>query len=158
TPNRNGVSNDPSITQFALLGLWGSRRYDLPIDPAIFAAAGNFHQTQSPQGTWGYQNAVWRDSNTCAGLIALAMEKTIREDKKFQRGGVALPPAHPRADEQIAMGFKHLTGVIGRETGKKKVVAPQRIIQADAHGDYYFLWSLERVAVIYDLKEIGGKD
>ena len=31
-------------------------------------------------------------------------------------------------------------------------------VMADAHGDYYFLWSLERVAVIYDLKDIGGKD
>src|SRR5262249_19240609 len=29
---------------------------------------------------------------------------------------------------------------------------------ADAWGDLYFLWSLERVAVIYDLKKVEGKD
>src|SRR5262249_18834179 len=28
---------------------------------------------------------------------------------------------------------------------------------ADAWGDLYFLWSVERVAVLFDLKDIGGK-
>jgi hypothetical protein len=33
-----------------------------------------------------------------------------------------------------------------------------KIIGANAWGDLYFLWSLERVAVVYDLATIGGKD
>jgi hypothetical protein len=32
------------------------------------------------------------------------------------------------------------------------------IFGADAWGDLYFLWSLERVAMIYGLKEVGGRD
>lgn len=32
------------------------------------------------------------------------------------------------------------------------------VIGADAHGDFYYLWSLERVAVAYDLKTIGKRD
>src|SRR5262249_30845303 len=33
-----------------------------------------------------------------------------------------------------------------------------RVFGADARGDYYYLWSLERVAMIYDLKMIDGRD
>jgi hypothetical protein len=33
-----------------------------------------------------------------------------------------------------------------------------RTIHAASWGDYYFLWSLERAAVVYDLQTIGGKD
>jgi len=33
-----------------------------------------------------------------------------------------------------------------------------KIIGAEALGDLYFLWSLERMAVIYDLKTVNGKD
>ncbi|MCI0378796.1 MAG: hypothetical protein L0215_14405 [Gemmataceae bacterium] len=32
------------------------------------------------------------------------------------------------------------------------------IFGADSWGDLYFLWSIERVAMIYELKKIGGKD
>ncbi len=31
-------------------------------------------------------------------------------------------------------------------------------LNCDSWGDLYFLWSVERMAVIYDLKEIGGRD
>ncbi|MCS7047297.1 MAG: hypothetical protein NZO58_13140, partial [Gemmataceae bacterium] len=33
-----------------------------------------------------------------------------------------------------------------------------RIVGANSWGDLYYLWSLERVAVAYDLEKIGGKD
>jgi hypothetical protein len=33
-----------------------------------------------------------------------------------------------------------------------------RTIHANAWGDFYFMWSVERVAVVYSLKTIGGKD
>ena len=33
-----------------------------------------------------------------------------------------------------------------------------KIIFADSWGDLYYLWTLERVAMIYDLKTIGGKN
>jgi hypothetical protein len=34
----------------------------------------------------------------------------------------------------------------------------KRVVGANAWGDYYYLWSLERVGVIYNIKEINGKD
>ena len=33
-----------------------------------------------------------------------------------------------------------------------------RIVGAEAWGDIYFLWSMERMCVVYDLKTIAGKD
>jgi hypothetical protein len=39
---------DHSITQFALLSLWGSRRHDLPLRPVLLASVTSFHQTQHP--------------------------------------------------------------------------------------------------------------
>src|SRR5262249_22614039 len=32
------------------------------------------------------------------------------------------------------------------------------VINAESHGDLYFLWSLERMSVVYDLKTVAGKD
>jgi hypothetical protein len=91
--------------------------------------------------------------------MALAMDQTLREDKRFRGQAVDDTPANPLADKQRDAGFAYLTKVIGRT--KNDPVGPKsqgKIIRADAWGDLYFLWCLERVAVIYDLKTIGGKD
>jgi hypothetical protein len=155
-----------SMTQFALLALWGSRRQDIPLRPVLLRSANHFHTAQLADGTWDYnidhtKKAVLRDSNTCAGLIALAMEKTLREDKEFKGKADNDPPANPGADEQCEKAFAHLATVIGRTRNDPVAVKHDdlgNVIRADAFGDYYFLWCLERVAVIYDKKEIGGKD
>jgi hypothetical protein len=151
-----------SMTQFALLALWVSRRHDIPAQPALLASAAHFHNVQHPSGTWGYgivQNSKQSvDSNTCAGLIALAMEKGLHEDKTLPREKI--PPLHPRTEEQTAKAFAHLAKVIGRTKNdpRNKKGWTGTTFNASALGDLYFLWCLERVAVIYDLKEIGGKD
>ena len=156
-----------SMTQFALLALWGGRQRVSVRQPILHAAA-RFHATQSSRGTWGYamagQRNSYEDSNTCAGLLALAMEKALREDKKFRESsGNTDPPANLGVDEQCSKAFAHLSKVIGRtkDTPLSPLTVPKdhgSIFRADAASDYYFLWCLERVAVIYDLKEIGGKD
>src|SRR5262249_23889405 len=53
----------------------------------------------------------------------------------------------------------------GQIIGKQPVNRPApggkrvgRIINADALGDLYFLWSLERMAVVWDLRTVAGKD
>ncbi len=158
-----------SMTQFALLSLWGSSQHGIPVRPAILAAARTFCQKQNADGTWGYDmpghysGSTLRDANTCAGLIALAMDKTLREDRSFGGNTVGDPPADALADERCAKAFAHLAGVIGRTITNVPNPDPAvghrgGIIRAEAWGDYYFLWSLERVAVIYDLKTIDGKD
>jgi hypothetical protein len=152
-----------SMTQFALLSLWGSARHGVPVRPALLAAAQHFQKTQGPDGTWGYHvnkgDKTRRDSNTCAGLMALAMDQTLREDKRFRGKIIDDTPANPLVAEQQKRAFEHLTRVIGRtknDAGVKK--GKGKVMNADALGDLYFLWCLERVAVIYDLKTIGGKD
>lgn len=215
-----------SMTQFALLALWGSRRHDLPVRPALLAAAVKFHTTQYPDGTWDYGiGKILHDSNTCAGLMALAMERVLREDQGQQAKNPGDPPANPKANEQRDKAFSYLAGVIrtkGRfeiaetslaslrqegvaETVIKKLSTLKNtqfrtqgdfvkglasgldadelrryqtrvlihsrkkqpglltnytgdIIRADAWGDCYFLWCLERVAMIYDKKTIDGED
>jgi hypothetical protein len=158
-----GSSN--SMTQFALLALWGSRKH-IPVRQPILQAAAAFHTTQSSLGTWNYARPDmpnhFQDSNTCAGLLALAMEKILREDKEF-RGvtGKYDPPANPKAAEQRDQAFAHLAKIIGRSGPSPKPNAnypPGKIVGADALGDFYFLWCLERVSVIYSLDSIGGKD
>lgn len=37
-------------------------------------------------------------------------------------------------------------------------VGPGTLFGADSWGDLYFLWSLERMSVVYDLKTVAGKD
>ena len=157
-PTRKQAGGDNSVTQFVLLALWGSMRRDLPLKAPILYSAGKFRQSQSNKGTWSYSGALnthGQDSGTCAGLIALAMEKTLREDKKYKsHGGSDGAAVDPKIDEQIAKAFAHLATIIDRDSPKKG----KKLVKADALGDFYFLWSLERVAVIYDKKEIGGKD
>jgi hypothetical protein len=160
-PSRPGTGSN-SMTQFAILSLWGARKHGIPVRPALLAAAVSFHGTQKRNGTWSYHlQDILHDSNTCAGLLALAMEKTLREDKEFRTASAFDPPANSKVDPQRDRAFAHLANVIGRT---KESPAPYQdqytgnIIRADAWGDYYFLWCLERVSVIYGLQHIGGKD
>lgn len=159
----NPAGSSHSMTQFALLSLWGSARHDVPVRPALLAAAQHFQITQHIDGTWGYGVAKGNksrcDSNTCAGLMALAMDQTLREDKHFRGNAIDDTPANPLVAEQQKKAFAHLAGVIGRsKLDPAKKTNKNKVIRADALGDLYFLWCLERVAVIYDLKTIGGKD
>jgi hypothetical protein len=156
-----------SMTQFALLALWGSAKHDISIRPALLLTATHFQNTQHADGTWIYlakpgSMASRRDSNTCAGLIALAMQNTLGADRTLFRGQLNDEPVvNPVADAQRKKAFVHLANIIGRDakgTPVKSKTGVGTIIHADAWGDYYFLWCLERVAVIYDLKTIGGKD
>jgi hypothetical protein len=219
-----------SMTQFALLSLWGSLRHKLPVRPALLAAAHSFHDTQYPDGSWDYnvafgQGKILSDSNTCAGLMALAMEKVLRAEARRQGKSAGDPPANPRADEQRDKAFAYLAKIIrskGRfqlteasltslrqdgvpepvlkklgalkdtefpghaalmkklaklldakelELHQMRVLKHTRkkspgvmtqftgtLIQADAWGDCYFLWCMERVAVIYGKNTIGSED
>ncbi|MSU77445.1 MAG: hypothetical protein EXS16_05030 [Gemmataceae bacterium] len=161
-PDRPADLTSNSMTQFALLAIWGSRRHDIPVRYVVFAGADSFHQSQGPNGSWSYypDDAQLHDANTCAGLIALAMESTLREDKEFKNQTANDPPANPQAKEHCEKAFTFLGKVIGRTKNDPTIESSYngKFFKADAWGDYYFLWSLERVAVIYDVKTIGGKD
>jgi hypothetical protein len=136
---------DNSNTQFGLLGLWIARRHGVPVQPSLAFVEHHFRKTQAPDGNWGYMdNEERKASMTCAGLLGLAVGRGIRADSLDQD------------DPAIERGMRFLSRTI-----EPDVDAPRgggRIVGADSLGDLYYLWSLERVAMIYDLRSIGGKD
>jgi hypothetical protein len=145
---------DNSNTQFAILALWAAQRHGVPIGKSIALAEKHFRSTQLPSGpdptgnnlnldgSWYYdggQNSSRWPSMTCAGLLALAEgHATTDADKLGERKRPLDDPAIRRA---LAM--------LAQEIDRPGEVRPP---------DLYFLWSLERVGVLYDLPKIGDKD
>jgi hypothetical protein len=144
---------DHSDTQFAVLALWVAKRHHVDIDRPIALVEAHFRRTQLPTGpdpegnnvdlggSWAYgpgnNNSSKWPSMTCAGLIALAVAHGIEVDAKKKQ--------KPLDDAAIKKGLDMLAREIERPNDARPV-------------DYYFLWSLERAAVVYDLQKIGGKD
>jgi hypothetical protein len=139
TPARDDNSN----TQFAIMALWVARRHAVPTQRSLALVEERFRVSQRPGGGWDYQFAGGGEtpSMTCVGLIGLAV------GRGSERAAEA-PGAPVAQDESISRGIKALGGHIG-EPGRKP---------APAMGNAYFLWSVERVGVLYNLRTIGGKD
>ncbi|GIW79844.1 MAG: hypothetical protein KatS3mg105_1651 [Gemmatales bacterium] len=138
--------SDNSNTQFALLGLWVAYRRGIPLQPVLALAGKFFRSTQHQNGSWGYRAnlpQVRVDSMTCAGLFGLAVDQSVQgpAEKRQQQ-----------KDEAIEKAFQFISKRIGQAPPRGKLVG------ASTWGDLYYLWSLERVAMIYDLDTIGGKD
>jgi hypothetical protein len=149
-PRRNDASGDNSNTQFGLLALWIAKRQGVPTQPALGLVDRYFRTTQNDDGSWGYSPRTqhWCSSMTCVGLLGLAVGRTvISADREGQ-------PEQVR-DPQIEKAFRFLMTQIA---APRMPGSTGKIVGADAHGDLYYLWSLERVAMVYDLKKIGGKD
>jgi hypothetical protein len=117
-----------------------------------------FRISQAKDGSWGYeyvnrQNQAAGNGSpamTCAGLLGLAVGH-----------GVAAPSADGKTpakegvdDSAIKDGMKHLSTLLGKSQnrGGGKAKTP-----LGAYG-MYFLWSVERVGVLYNLRSIGDKD
>jgi hypothetical protein len=139
-PKRAILSGDHSNTQFALLGLWVARRHGAPVGAALNRAAQYFLEIQHDDGSWAYWNTGdhSRPSMTCVGLVSLAMANRAMSGE----GHYAAP---------VAKALRFLGGVLD-STSPERGEAPQ------VEGGYptYFLWSLERTAVIYDLRTVGN--
>jgi hypothetical protein len=136
--------SDNSNTQFGVLGLWAARRHGLPLERPLALAAERFRQSQNPAGGWAYLfsegGGRLTPSMTCAGLLGLAV-------------GHGLKAGQPGPDAAIEDAFKVLGRFIGRPLGWKR--------RQDGDGtaiNLYFLWSLERTAVVYQRRRIAGKD
>ncbi len=78
---------------------------------------------------------------TTVGLLGLALREGLRPERTTS-------PAAP--DEQVLRGLVAVSLFIGEPTGQMKRPVPMT--------DLYYLWSLERLAMLYDLPTIGGKD
>ena len=82
-----------------------------------------------------------------------------------ERQGIRVAPTASRTTKKkadVEKAFAFVAKTIGRKKGDP---GPGRafgyggaIFDADAIGDLYFLWTLERVSVIYSKEKIGGKN
>jgi hypothetical protein len=146
---------DHSNTQFALLGLWVARRYDIPLERTLALTELRFRRLQNPDGGWGYvgnnRSMQTSDTMTCVGLLGLAIGRGIEYellhiDQTLQGASVK---KLTRQDEGIQKGLKKLGNFVGEPCGRTTNLGMRNL---------YFLWSVERVAVLYNLKTIGDKD
>jgi hypothetical protein len=163
--NRAVVANDGigrddnSNTQFAVLALWIGRRYGFPVEEALKRVDARFRTTQHGDGGWTYlplhnePGARHLDQSTAtmtaAGLLALAVAHGVEAEMKDGKGR-----PDPAKDRNLKAGLVALGTAIGHPVGKKG--GPVQLIGGGRA--YYFLWSLERVAVALDLETIGGKN
>jgi hypothetical protein len=139
--------DDNSNTQFALLALWAARRHDVPTEMSLLHAQRRFHASQYPDGHWSYhlQGGHPSVAMTAVGLLGLAMghgATAVMEDRV--KGGAVMQ------DATIQKGLQYLGQNIGSPEPPPTALTPLPGL--------YFMWSVERVGVLYDLKTIGGKD
>jgi hypothetical protein len=74
---------------------------------------------------------------TCAGLLGLAVDHGLDQESRGSK-----------SDDAIRKALKRLAQNVGERTRRAK---PEPT-------EMYFLWSVERVAVLYQLSRIEGKD
>ncbi len=143
--------DDNSNTQFAIMALWAARRHGVPMERTLALVEERFRVSQHGTGAWGYLfvGPQDKDAMTCVGLIGLAVGHGSENDL---RGGGKAPNIKPGAgkakDEAILRGLRAL-GKFLDHPGTKR---------AQGKASAYFLWSVERVGVLYNLKTIGNKD
>jgi hypothetical protein len=150
---RENVSTDNSNTQFAILGLWVARRHGMPVDPALLEAEQHFHRTANPGGGWGYPVLVdgkpaaqaqtkSTTTMTCAGLLGIGAAYAAWNDVHGKA-----KPQDPSKDKLIDNAVRllglWLDGMAKEQAGGKF---------------YYYMWSLERVALAFDLDRFGNTD
>ena len=182
------ATSDNSVTHFALLALWTAKHRGVPVDRSLRLLTKRFRTSQSADGSWNYKyqkggGLPESPPMICAGLLGLALQFGLSDAAQskytlpgpagaahlaFAMMGSPSPASFAAAayttgqslaadraatrranDRTIVRGFEALTRHVGLPTGRFQNV-PQ--------GNLYFLWALERVAVLYDLKAVGGKD
>jgi hypothetical protein len=167
---------DNSNTQFALLALWVARRHGLPLDRYLQAGALHFRGTQNvADGGWSYeidQSGQTRPTMTCAGILALAIGHGVSNDKAKEKGRTG---ADMNKDVALQLALRSLSLAIGTPLERQQPanpggagpagpgVPPPQALQpmglVTAGGkSFYFLWSLERVAMVLNLETINRKD
>jgi hypothetical protein len=144
--------DDNSNTQFGILGVWAARRHGVAVDRSVAMISARFRQTQNADGSWGYyvHTEAKPDSMTCAGLLGLAVARA----GDGAAGAAEQDPAIARGLQFLGRKVRDPGGVRPRQGGQPS----RRLVGADALGDLYWLWSVERVGMIYGLPTIGGKD
>lgn len=156
----NASPGDNSNTQFAALALWVAHRHGVPIDVTVGALDRRFRVSQNTDGGWAYQLPLPGNPQnstptmTCAGLLALAVAQgNAREAAK---GKLVRDLTR---DASIRPALLALGTTIDHPTSRKVGKPRPPVVDPQNNGRfYYFLWSLERVGMIFGLETVGGKD
>jgi hypothetical protein len=162
------TGSDNSNTQFATLALWVGRRQGLPVDKALARVESRFRTTQKADGGWSYFDPSMTGrgppefnastaSMTCAGLLCLAIGHGAMLESARQKG----PDARPHdlnKDPVVRQGLLALSAVIDQPQGRRAGAAGRPQVPQVGGKTFYFLWTLERLAVALDLETIGKKD
>jgi hypothetical protein len=157
-----GPLGDNSNTQFAALAAWVSRRHGLVNDASLDRLDRHFRTTfdESMSG-WPYVGRGGATPTmTCAGLVGLATHRGAKQQQRAAgdydtQRGVADEVAPKRANAKAADDpiAKRALAALGNE-----LRLADRNPSSTINTDLCFFWSLERVGVIYDVREIGGVD
>lgn len=139
------ASTDNSNTQFAILALWVAQRHDVPAKPSMRLIARRFDASQNGDGTWSYKYLTGEGtpSMTCVGLLGLAVGHGIAAEPQDKS------PRKPLIDPRVLSGLTALSKSVGEPSGNWRFQPMENL---------YYLWSLERVGVLYGLPAIGDKD
>jgi hypothetical protein len=147
-------TGDHSNTQFATVGLWCGRRHSVDVKDALAALDKHYRACQQPGGGWAYTAAQAAPSPamSCAGLMGLA----IGFGAKNLKDGADKEPRleDPEAlgkDPVVMAGLKYLGDFIAAAND-------QGLNPTDLSRNLYFMWSLERVGMVYGLNTIGKVD
>jgi hypothetical protein len=138
---------DPSATQFAMMALWVARRHGVPVDDTLRLVPLVFRKTQRPDGGWAYRfedpNEKSTPAMTCAGLLAYALGHAVNKEKR-----------DILKDARVVPAMKALRAFMDKLSKDKE----NFFLGEQGGNNYYFLWSLERMAVVYDIKKVGERD
>ncbi|MHB1424642.1 MAG: prenyltransferase/squalene oxidase repeat-containing protein [Gemmataceae bacterium] len=137
---------DNSNTQFAMLGLWAAQRHGVPVEPTFEIMTARFERSHVyPSGAWWYtlDEEGGTRSMVCVGLMGLAIGRGLQLGTPGSALGL-------KKDVHVLKGMAALSRRIPRPSGQMDRIVP--------FIDLYFLWSVERVAMLYNLTTIGDKD
>jgi hypothetical protein len=172
---------DNSNTQFATVALWVGRRYGLPAQDVLLAIDRHFRDTQAPDGAWGYidmgglgggpgyiippgapggsnmTSSGGTASMTCAGLLGLAVGHGASLDIRKKKNP-KLESTDVSKDDSIKRGLIALATAVGKPTGWNGAGKPMVDIPVADGKTFYYLWSLERVAVAFNIETLNKKD
>jgi hypothetical protein len=143
------MREDNSNSQFAMLALWAARRHDVPTERCLSLADKRYHGSQNPDGGWGYHSGMNTTSAmTGVGLLGLAIGHASSEDGlRAAAQGKRAAAQKLLHDPAIQAGLEAFARYLGGADD-----APPGM------PNLYFLWTVERVAMLYNLPTIGGKD
>jgi predicted Zn finger-like uncharacterized protein len=150
TPFAGQNRSDNSNSQFAILGLWVAQHYDMPMERTLNLVDQRYRSMQARDGGWPYLPGPSTPDMTCAGLLGLAVGHGSAQKVAIQESDPRRWTELKASDAQAQLHDAAIQKALG--------YLSQHIGPPMPRANMYFLWSVQRVAVLFGLQTIGGKD